>query len=76
MWYSVSECPISSLLETEMLRKIGDMVKKLKTLFSLFWHVNSPETLGHGCDLIGVCGADVCSLQLYMQLYTLTHSPN
>ncbi len=46
MWHSVSKGPIWSFLETEILRKIGEMVKKTKKIiFHIFWHIEASETL-------------------------------
>ncbi len=44
MWHSVGEGPILSFLKMEMLRKIGEMVKKLKKMIFLIWCVRPPET--------------------------------
>ncbi len=35
MWHSVGKGPIWSFLETEILRKIGEMVKKSEKMISL-----------------------------------------
>ncbi len=43
MWHSAGKGPIWLFLETEKLRKIGEMVKKLKKMIFL-WHVRLPET--------------------------------
>ncbi len=44
MQHSIGKGPTWSFLETEILRKIGEMVKTSKKLFSLFWSVGLPET--------------------------------
>ncbi len=44
MWNSIGKGPIWSFLEIKILRKIGEMVKKSKKLFSLFWCIRPPET--------------------------------
>ncbi len=46
IWHSVGKGAIWSFLETEILRKTGEIVKKLKKKrFSLFWRTWPPETL-------------------------------
>ncbi len=44
MWHSIGKGPIWSFLETEILRKIGEIVEESKKLFSVFWQVRAPET--------------------------------
>ncbi len=44
LWHFIGKGPIWSVLETEILKKIREMVKKLKKIIFLIWSVRPPET--------------------------------
>ncbi len=71
MWHSVGKGLIWSFVETEILRKINKMVKKLKKkLFSLFWYVRPPE-ISH----VGRILKKSLEGSIYAQFYMAIKSP-